>query len=105
MPVCKRNKLLLVEQRESYARWNGCTREDPILKIPKMCNASGWVEDHEDRPAWSRDQEYDEAVEEVEEVEDPAGEQITPFISSRRGFRFDDPHGPCVSRVCCGWTG
>jgi hypothetical protein len=84
MPAWNRNKLLLVEPEESYARWNGCIREDPILTTATMCNASGWAEDHEEIPAWSREQEYDEAAEEVEEVEDRTGKQFPPFLSYPR---------------------
>jgi hypothetical protein len=99
MPACNRNKLLLVEPEEFYARWNGCTREDPILRTAKMCNASVWAEDHEDIPASSREHEYDEAAEELEEVESRTGKQFDLLLFShiKENFRPNWPPTVFVS--------
>jgi hypothetical protein len=89
MPALARNKILLEDSGDLYfARWNGCTRGENLSTITKkMCNASAWVDDHEDVPSWSKEQQYDETAEEIEEVEDAAGKHFqTSLLFSFRIF-------------------
>jgi hypothetical protein len=95
MPAFTKNKLLLDDCEDFYfIRWNGCTRGDTISAIPKMCYASVWVKEHEDLPTGSKEQEYDEAAEELEEVEESTGEQLIFFSNIGIFLSKENPHAP-----------